>query len=171
MAIFGTNLLPLRRGPTLMAAPRKPLALMGASTLPLAKTSHGKFRARRILQPSDSRRGAPAKCAKRRWCLLALELMSVKGSKADILALRRNVGLVPEADLPRATPAWTTTSERPARPTAHCRGRWTKTRPTGLRLTDQPLSFSDPLSVPLRTTRPSDFRICQRSQSSISLRT
>jgi hypothetical protein len=69
LAIFVTNLLPLRRGPTLMAAPRKPRALMG----------HGKFRVRRILQPTDSRRGAPAEGAKRRWCLLALELMSIKG--------------------------------------------------------------------------------------------
>ena len=56
--------LAIEKGPTLMAAPRKPRALMGP----------GKFRVRRILQPSDFRRGVPAKGTKRRWCLLALEL-------------------------------------------------------------------------------------------------
>jgi hypothetical protein len=40
----------------LTAAPRKPMAQMGASSLPLAKTSHGKFRVRRILQPNEFRR-------------------------------------------------------------------------------------------------------------------
>jgi hypothetical protein len=39
----------------------------------LAKPSHGKFRVRRILQPSNSPRGAPAMGAKRRWYLLVLE--------------------------------------------------------------------------------------------------
>jgi hypothetical protein len=58
LAIFITNLLPLRRGPTLKAAPRKPMALMGASSLPLAKTGHGKFRVGQILWSSDSRRNA-----------------------------------------------------------------------------------------------------------------
>jgi hypothetical protein len=99
LAIFITNLLLLRRGPILMAAPRKPADQMGASSPPLAKTSHGKFRVRRILQPSDSRRGAPAKRAKRRWCLLALEL---KGPETDIESRRFDVGHVPEADFFRA---------------------------------------------------------------------
>ena len=61
----------------MMAAPRKPMALMGASSLPLAKTGHGKFRVRQILRPSDSRRGAPAKGAKS-----GIDVR--KGSKADL---------------------------------------------------------------------------------------
>jgi hypothetical protein len=52
-AIFITNLLLSRRGPTLMAVPRKLVALMGASSLPLAKASQWKLRVRQILQPSD----------------------------------------------------------------------------------------------------------------------
>ena len=45
--------LAIEKGAYLMAAPHKPRALMG----------HGKYRVRRILQPSDSRRGAPAEAS------------------------------------------------------------------------------------------------------------
>jgi hypothetical protein len=54
------------------------MALMGASSLPLAKTSHGKFRVRRILQPSDSG-GALRQGRQAALVSLAPELMSVKG--------------------------------------------------------------------------------------------
>src|SRR4029078_7923549 len=61
LAILVINLLPSRRGLSLMAAPRKPLVLMGAGSLPLARTGHRKFRVRQILRPSDSSKRTPAK--------------------------------------------------------------------------------------------------------------
>ena len=65
LAILLINLLPSRRGLSLMAAPRKPLVLMGAGSLPLARTGHRKFRVRQILRPSDSSKRASAKATSR----------------------------------------------------------------------------------------------------------